>query len=479
MFINIIFWGRKMKKTWIKYILIFLAGFLSCIIFVNTKIDITVNVSPKQENAQVDSVQVDSSQEQTVQQETKTEENVVSGKTPLTQKELISIVSKSFVGNFHTVGGQAPVEYVGKHIPINSGCSIDNWLKPAMNYLSTNAILINDESSYFALNDEPYKETLLSFIPDIYELDENGIYVIDNDGIFFLYIKTNSKDYEAYIDYLFVNSDVEIPSYQLYSKADDAHYTFKEPAFDIYPVDDFYHDSIFKGAVFNGFFYNIDHSNPSVFLKNGPQTKNNDHQEVLSQFNDNKDLSTLTQIYKYISEGEYHFGEGEKFARTVDEIMESKILTGCTDYGLIFASLARDKGIPTVFLQTARADWIFDRVREDDQGIVGHILIEVYIEGKWRLVDSTAGRYYPDYDISNFSLNDGYYVFSKSIEVLDSGISNEQENFNNMREIFKHFNVDAYNDPLYTYIELSTGTTRKATPFVFGQQTVVQASDAN
>lgn len=283
----------------------------------------------------------------------------------------------------------------------------------------------------------------------------------------------------TYIDYVFKGDNSNINLYKMTSEADDVVYVEKEPAYEIYPVSDFYHEATKTGAVFNGYFYNIDHSKPDVFLKNGPQTTNNNYQSDLNKFNNEKNLSTLIQIFKYISEDQYHNGDGEKFGRTVDDIMSSKLLTGCTDYGLLFASLARDKGIPTIFLQTARIDWIYDRVRNADSGITGHILIEVYIDGKWRLVDSTAGRYYPDYDFSNFSLNDGYYVFSKSIEVWDSGVKNEQQNSAMMSELFKNFNVDAYIDPVYDYIDLRTGRSAKGTPFNFGQQTVTKASDAN
>lgn len=52
---------------------------------------------------------------------------------------------------------------------------------------------------------------------------------------------------------------------------------------------------------------------------------------------------------------------------------------------LVFAAIARAKGIPVVFLQTAKFDWISDVIKNSPNmnSIRGHILVEVYVEGKW------------------------------------------------------------------------------------------------
>lgn len=459
----------RMKKKWIVLILMLVDLVLINEIFFHSginSIDLSRVINSKNEN------------NTEVIQKSVAEAN--KDTTKLSVDELRSIVQSNFnQGLFYKIGDQAPVEYLNKYLPNNPGSSMDYWLKPTENYQTTPAFLIDNSTDQLNIQNEKYKDLIMSFLPELYEVKENGIYVIDNDGTIFVYIKSDEQSFSTYIDYVFQGDNSEIPIYKMTSAPDGESYTEMASAYEIYPVSNFYHEATQSGAVFNGYFYNIDHSKPEVFLKNGPQTTNTNNQADLKKFNDEKNLSTLIQIYRYVSEDQYHFGDGEKFGRTVDDIMKSKILTGCTDYGLLFASLARDKGIPTVFIQTARIDWIYDRVRDMDNGIIGHILIEVYIDGKWRLVDSTAGRYYPDYNISNFSLNDGYYVFSKSLEVWDSGVKNEQENTTMMRDLFKNFNVDAYQDPVYDYIDLRTGDLVNGTPFNFGQQTITKASDAN
>jgi hypothetical protein len=176
---------------------------------------------------------------------------------------------------------------------------------------------------------------------------------------------------------------------------------------------------------------------------------------MLSSINNNKDFTTLADIYHQVRT--IPDGDGEKFGCTVDEILKRNTLTGCTDYGLVFAALCRAKGIPTVFLQTARIDWIKDlREQNNNSGMIrGHILVEVYIDNQWYLIDSTAGKLYLKYDRNNFSLDDGYYVFAKSLEVFDMGTKVEMDNSNRMKDIFKDFDMALYNQPFYTYINLT------------------------
>lgn len=209
-------------------------------------------------------------------------------------------------------------------------------------------------------------------------------------------------------------------------------------------------------AVYKGLFKNVDYSEPGVFLQRGKQTDavSERFKNMLSNINDKKDFTTLAEIYELIRK--IPNGDGEKFGCTVDEILSRNTLTGCTDYGLVFAALSRAKGIPTVFLQTARIDWIKDlRGQRDNREMIrGHILIEVYIDGEWYLIDSTAGKLYLKYDKNNFSLDDGYYVFAKSLEIFDMGTKDERDNYQRMMDTFKDFDMNLYKQPLYDYVML-------------------------
>lgn len=214
-----------------------------------------------------------------------------------------------------------------------------------------------------------------------------------------------------------------------------------------------------KTPVFEGYFKNVEYSNLDVYLQTGTQTSETSKiKKMASRVNDKKDMTTLQEIFREVQAvGGFKGGNPEKFSKTVDQIIDDG-LTGCTDYGLVFAALTRAKGIPTVFVQAARIDWIEDLVKNRNQQnmIRGHILVEVYLQGEWYLVDSTAGKVYLDYDRNNFSLDDGYYVFAKSIEVLDAQIKNEAHNAQVMKEVFRTFDLQKYEAPLYDYIDLNT-----------------------
>lgn len=219
--------------------------------------------------------------------------------------------------------------------------------------------------------------------------------------------------------------------------------------------------------VFRGYFQNVDYSDPNVFLQTGRQTEITERIRAIAQrFNTRKDLSTLMEIFRWMR-ANLRGGTGEKFARTSHDIIASGIVTGCTDNGLVFAALARAKGIPSVFVQTARIDWIKSLVNSDPTAgyIVGHILVEVYLSGQWYLVDSTSGKLFLNYNRNDLSLPDGYYVFAKSIEVWDSGARDEKENHSAMTRIFRGFDPSTYKNPKYDYIDLMTGERRKSEDF--------------
>jgi hypothetical protein len=209
--------------------------------------------------------------------------------------------------------------------------------------------------------------------------------------------------------------------------------------------------------IFKGYFENIDYSNPDIFLNNNEQTILNVESinEIGKIINDRKDISTLKDIYNYIKKN-FNDGQAKKFERGSLEIFESKILSGCNDYGLVFAAILRYKGIPTVFVQSAYVNWIKELNNKDDSArmVRGHIFLEVYIGNKWYLLDSTLGILYDDYNSNDFSYPNGYYGFSKSLTGWEAGCINMEKNNNIMKRIFIGFDLNKYIEPNYKKIQL-------------------------
>ena len=207
--------------------------------------------------------------------------------------------------------------------------------------------------------------------------------------------------------------------------------------------------------VFQGFFKNPDYTKTELYLQTRVQTsaRGQKFKDMLVNVNDNRDLSTIAEIYKQTTT--IPSGSGPKFSETVDSIIERNTLSGCTDYGLVFAALCRAKGIPSIFVQAGRIDWIDEMVKGIDKRITGHILVEVFVQNNWYLVDSTSGKIYLNYDRNNFNLDDGYVIFAKSLEVSDMGTKNEQDNSRVMHAQFRNFDVKSYKQPFYYFLDLN------------------------
>ncbi len=208
--------------------------------------------------------------------------------------------------------------------------------------------------------------------------------------------------------------------------------------------------------LFEGFFKNPNYNDLELLTINNNQTQPNEELLKYSDFvNDNKDFSTLKEIYTFIKDT-FKDGDSKKFETSSTDIINSKILDGCTEYGLIFTTLLRLKGIPTVFVKSARRDWIKDLIegKRESNYVRGHIFLEVYIKGHWYLIDSALGKLYINYDKENFSLPSGYYVFSKSLDSWESGSNNLKNNYDIMKKCFKDFDLNLYKEPDYEKYDL-------------------------
>ena len=149
----------------------------------------------------------------------------------------------------------------------------------------------------------------------------------------------------------------------------------------------------------------------------------------------------------------------KKFTRTSEEIFRDKIWSGCSDVGTALAPILRMNGVPTIYVQAAKIDWVKDLQNHNDGAYShqGHIFLEIYLNSKWMLLDSTACIIYPDYDYHNDSLPNQYYVFSKSLTGHEVGCTNLKKNNQLMDDLFTQFDINLYQDPKYEKIELANG----------------------
>lgn len=206
--------------------------------------------------------------------------------------------------------------------------------------------------------------------------------------------------------------------------------------------------------LFQGLFTNPPYEELELFLQEDEQTAlTKQVRELASLVNDRQDISTIKEIYNLIrAVVKNDRPEGIPiFESTASHILSQGIATGCTDYAIAFATLARAKKIPAVVIDSAKLDWI--------QGgcnlhyVWGHFFVEVYLDREWYLVDSTAGILYQYYDRHNWYLPSRYVAFTKALSVVDTGSTERSHNLL-QRVAFLGKTVD-YQDPGYPEIRVT------------------------
>ena len=87
--------------------------------------------------------------------------------------------------------------------------------------------------------------------------------------------------------------------------------------------------------------------------------------------------------------------------QSAQEICASRRLSGCNDWGLLLTAILRSLDYPVVFMNAAGIEWA-KRYRNDPTlEFSGHAFLEIWVTGKWIVMDSVTGEYIQDYDIHN------------------------------------------------------------------------------
>ncbi len=123
------------------------------------------------------------------------------------------------------------------------------------------------------------------------------------------------------------------------------------------------------------------------------------------------------------------FVNQNKRIRTVDEILESGCFTGCSDYTMVFTSLARNKGIPATVTETLKETYVKTALENHALPDLteGHFYSEVFIDNEWWVVDPTQRVISNKSPENYFYINENKYVlFERGIDVWEyMGNSND------------------------------------------------------
>lgn len=116
-----------------------------------------------------------------------------------------------------------------------------------------------------------------------------------------------------------------------------------------------------------------------------------------------------------------------KFTLTADDLFKSGELGGCGDYALVEIALFRAVGIPSRMVVTANVDWIYQFRKNNLSLTEGHSFIEVYLEDRWHLLDSTYRWLFCEYDPDSLNFPHGEHFFKRGRDFWDMGIKSGQD----------------------------------------------------
>ncbi|OGZ33532.1 MAG: hypothetical protein A2Y98_01195 [Candidatus Portnoybacteria bacterium RBG_19FT_COMBO_36_7] len=165
------------------------------------------------------------------------------------------------------------------------------------------------------------------------------------------------------------------------------------------------------------------------YLKSGQQTEITPKIiEIASTFK-NEGLELIFEMLQWVQKNIKDTDSVEfkkKFfrKRTADEIIKSKVTTGCTDYALVFIAFARVRKIPTVYVEAIRRKWLDIG---DEKYIEGHIFAECFIDSKWYIVNPEEGAIQIAYH--------QFVIFDKGLDSWNIGI----KKFNDLKNKFLKF----------------------------------------
>lgn len=212
--------------------------------------------------------------------------------------------------------------------------------------------------------------------------------------------------------------------------------------------------------------FGIDYTDPEQYLEQGEQSRISDPSVLDELRTDERSISHLGEIYRWLKSDFTAYSAGGKTIGvvTVDQLLNERRLGGCHDHGLVYAAVVRELGYPALMARTSSIAWV-KRFQAGEEGpVVGHVFVEVYLNDKWVLIDSTNGWYVEvGYDPSNPIIplkgriagssdeTYGFHVERKGIDTWIFGIHSKAESTKAMKIFAEQLDLDTIEYPEYVF----------------------------
>lgn len=188
--------------------------------------------------------------------------------------------------------------------------------------------------------------------------------------------------------------------------------------------------------------FGIDYNNPDLYLTPGEQSDLKDeYLEEIRLITGTPELNMegmrticdwFEGYFSFINKGGDMIGKP-----TIDELYVSKTFYGCHSAALILTSVLREFGFPTVIIETASVEWAYNYIEDTNIAFMGHVMTEVYVDGKWILLDNNDNcGMNLDYDpltphiTSSGQINygaKGLFCYAKGKDSWDYGVRSETD----------------------------------------------------
>lgn len=234
--------------------------------------------------------------------------------------------------------------------------------------------------------------------------------------------------------------------------------------------------------------WSIDYNNPAIYLKPGLQSTISSQEtidELKEKFEKCSGLEGLKDLYLWLGQEFSAYKGGGKLIgiTTIDQLLETKKLSGCSDNALVLSAVARYLGYPTVMIDTAGIDWAEKFQLGLTTSYVGHVFVEVYIDDNWILVDPTSGKFIRMYDTSNpvlpITTKDekiGFYALLKGKDMWDYGVTEPDMLKTKLKTFAKSFDKGKIDTPSYQIERLTSlstiALTTKTLSSIFQKSTI-------
>lgn len=212
--------------------------------------------------------------------------------------------------------------------------------------------------------------------------------------------------------------------------------------------------------------FGIEYQHPDRYLRQGEQSRISDPALLDPLRSDQHHLDHLEMIYRWLHTDFEAYSAGGKTIGvvTVDDLLREHRLGGCHDFALLFAAAARELGYPAVMNRTDSISWVARFQEGQPDPHVGHVFVEVFLDGSWILVDPTNGWVVEEgYDpaqpviplkehITGPSAESmGFYVERKGLDVWDFGIYSQEESTRAMDALAETLDLAEIRYPDYQF----------------------------